>query len=365
MPVSVILFGVFILKKLELKVKFRKKRVSIKSISTVLAILSGLMFSANAFAIARHSSSAPTDTPPASVVGRWSTNASFVVVAPSWIITTRHQGGAPSTVETDGVAYNCNYNALWEGGGNQRNADIRLIKLKKADGTYANLNYCSPYTLTDENDKEVVIGGYGVGVVSKLYNYSIHYGYALDTQNGNTIMRWCRNLIEGSGSQTDNYDRESDVIFSFFDGPETSIAVEYEGMPTMYDSGGGWFIQVNSEWKLVALSRAVTIHDSYYECWFKNKTTLLDNPDYFDGVRISSYADWINETIANNTPQIDGDISRNGKVDMVDIAILSNHWKDIANDQNDWAGGSDINQDGFVDELDLVILAQNYLAIVD
>ncbi len=339
--------------------------VGVKSVSIILAILSSLVFSTNAFAIARHSSSSPTNTPPASVVGRWSTNASFVVVAPSWIVTTRHQGSSPSTVEIDGAMYNCNYNSLWEGGGDQRNADIRLIKLKKNDGTYANLSYCPPYTLTDEDNKEVVIGGYGVGIVSKLYGNNILYGYGLDTQNGNTIMRWCRNLVEGSGSQTDNYNRQSDVIFSFFDGPQTNIAVDYEGMPTMYDSGGGWFIQVGSEWKVVALNRAITIHDSYYECWFKSKTTLLDNPDYFDGVRISSYADWINETIANNTPQIDGDISKNGKVDMIDVAILSVHWNENTNDQNDWASGADINQDGAVDKLDLVILAQNWLAIAD
>ena len=92
-------------------------------------------------------------TPDANVVGRWSTNASFVVIAPNWIVTTRHQGDDDSLVNVtiDGNVYDCHYMPNGNGGP-AGNADIRFVRLTKADGNDANLpHYATPYA--DSNEK--------------------------------------------------------------------------------------------------------------------------------------------------------------------------------------------------------------------
>ena len=327
--------------------------------SIVLVIL--LSSNASTFAIARHSTDSPAQTPPNSVVGRWSTNASFVVVAHCWILTTKHQGGSPTTVTIDDILYNCHYNSQWEGGGTENNADIRLIKLTNAEGTQANLKFASPYSSTDEITQEIVIGGYGIGILAELYSSNIHYGYSLSSAGGNSTLRWCRNLIEGSGGQSDSSGRYSDILFSYFDGPNTSTIVEYEGMPTLWDSGGGWFINHDGTWKVAALNRGVETHGTYYECWFKNKSTFVNDPDFFDGIRISSYADWINQTIIDNTLTIKGDLTNDGRVDMADLALLKSEWGKLATPENNWCNGADINKDSLVDEADLAVQTQNWL----
>jgi hypothetical protein len=323
-----------------------------------------------------HDDNQPTepDKPPNAVVGRWSTNASFVVVSPKWILTTRHQGTSPATVDINGVTYNCIYNTTYWAGGPAGNADIRLIRLKNTDGSDPNLAYAAPYTTTDEISNPIVIGGYGRGRETTLYGGFPPkvYGYTWGTgaNYNNNTQRWCTNIIDGNDVAFDGI-RTSEVITADFDAPYPAAgSTQYEGIPAEYDSGGGWFIKVGSVWKAAGLTRGVEAHpnDSDWpakgESWYRTPN-LQPDPDYMDAVRISSYAAWINPIIdadCNGPGLVQGDLNGDCKVDMLDFAQLANWWlRTDCGSGNSFCNGADFQPDGDVDMIDFAFFAQNWL----
>jgi hypothetical protein len=310
-----------------------------------------------AFAIVLHPDGEPnlttwTDRPDANVVGRWSSNASFVVIAPNWIVTTRHQNTSPATVTINGVSYTCTYKTEWTGGP-AGNADFRLIRLTKADGNDANLtHYAKPYEYDDEPGKDVVIGGYGDGRGADLVKNNKVYGYQWDG-SANTSQRWCQNIVDGSGIDSSTY--TSDVIEADFDGIGDDTWTDYEGIIADHDSGGGWFIYDGNDWKVAGLSRGV---EHVEESWFRNNVSpnILD-PDGFDAVRISSYAQWINQIIQS------ADLTADDWVDFADFALFANQWQQTdCNATNNWCAGADfIPHDGAVDLDDLAVFVDHWL----
>jgi hypothetical protein len=296
-----------------------------------------------------------TDRPVNAIVGRWSSNASFVVVSPKWILTTRHQNTSPATVNVNGVTYNCIYNYQWTGGGSTNNADIRLIRLKNLDGSDPNLAYYADlYTAIDEmQHRDIVIGGYGKYRGDTLYFGQEDYGYSW-AGSSNDTLRWGQNIIDGTvtAQNADSYD--SNTVYAYFDKHGTT----YEAAPAEWDSGGGWFINQGGNWKLAALSAYVKRAD---ETWYDDPNTpSVTDPDWFLGIRISSYADWINEIIDADCPV--GDLNSDCKVNMLDFAEFANWWlhKDCVNG-NSFCNGADFQSDGDVDIIDLAFFAQNWL----
>ena len=292
-----------------------------------------------------------TDRPDPNVVGWWDINASFVVVAPNWIITTRHQNTSPSAVTIAGVSYTCHYKDEWTGGPAEKppgGADIRLVRLTTADGGNPNLaNYASPYADTNENGLPVVIGGYGKGRGSSLVDgNNVLYGYTWSGSDNQT-QRWGQNKVDGWGTGK-GAGYTSYVIEAYFDGNDVPDAQQYEAAVAEWDSGGGWFIEDGGVWKTAGLSRAVT---HFGESWFRP-------PDCIDAVRISSYADWISQTI--NVP---GDLTGDDWVDFADFAVFArNWWRSGCNEQNNWCEGADFEPtDGSVDWHDLAFLANKWL----
>jgi len=246
-----------------------------------------------ALAIINHASSGePTDTPNDAVVGRYGTNASLVVISPRYAITTRHQGSGQNVVIGGTTYYTTETN--------HASADIRILRLytdfaKTTDAALT--NYVGLFNTTDETaagNNDVVLGGHGRTRGSDLTsgNPSQVYGYDWATSpNSNTYgMHWATNLLDG-GTGTAGGTYTSDIIGGDFDGLGEGGATSYEGILAQYDSGGGMFHEVNSGWYVMALNRAVE-HNG--EAWFRNDEdpSVLD-PDAFDGVRISSYASWI------------------------------------------------------------------------
>lgn len=324
-----------------------------------------------------HDDNQPTepDKPPDAVVGRWSYNASFVVVSPRWLLTTRHQNTNPATVDINGVIYNCIYNTTYWVGGPAGNADIRLIRLKNTNGSDPNLAYyADPYTTTDEISKPMAIGGYGRGretvlqtqVGSNWYTYG--YTWGTGANYNNNTQRWCTNIIDGNDVAFEGV-RTSEVITARFDDPGTT---QYEGIPAEYDSGGGWFIKVGSVWKAAGLTRGVELHGaslSVAESWYRyppNPKQYAD-PDYMDAVRVSSYAAWINPIIdadCNGPGPVQGDLNSDCKVDMLDFAQFANWWlRTDCGSGNSFCNGADFQPDGDgdVDTTDLAFFAQNWL----
>ena len=316
-----------------------------------------------------------TDRPDSNVVGRWSSNASFVVVAPNWIITTRHQNTFPTTVTIGGISYTCHYKDEWTGGSAVEPpgiADVQLVRLTTIDGENPDLiHYASPYIGTDEHidpntgetGREIRIGGYGRGREAKLKGGIPRrvYGYTwgTDANNNNYTLRWCTNRAEDYEDSSTLASYISDVLIGYFDVPGWT---EYEGIPAEYDSGGGWFIYDSNEWKLISLTRAVTSHGDPWpengESWFRY---VLDTPrggDYMDAVRISSYAAWIYDII-----YVPGDLTGDDWVDFTDFGAFANQWgRDDCSELNNWCEGADFEPtNGSVDWDDLAFLADVWL----
>jgi hypothetical protein len=316
-----------------------------------------------AFGIVLHPDGEPnlatwTDRPDANVVGRWSSNASFAVIAPNWIVTTRHQNTSPTTVTINGVSYTCHYNTTDWTGGPTGNADIRLIRLTK-DGNDANLaNYAKPYEYDDEAGKNVVIGGYGQGRgdPNTVFYHGKEYviGYDWDGSSNNT-RRWCQNIVDANGIGGGTY--TSEVIEADFDGIGDDDYRPYEGIIALYDSGGGWFIYDSNEWRVAGLSRA-TISTFPHASTFRNPINpTLPLPDYFDAVRISAYTQWIKQIIQP------ADLMEDGWVDFADFALFANQWQRAdCNSANNWCDGADfIPHDGAVDVNDLAVFTDQWL----
>ncbi|HUT28801.1 MAG TPA: hypothetical protein VMX13_03330 [Sedimentisphaerales bacterium] len=309
-----------------------------------------------------------TDRPDSNVVGRWSSNATFVVVAPNWIITTRHQNTFPSTVNIDGISYACHYKPEWTGGPSET-ADIQLVRLTTTDGDNPELvHYTGPYTGTDEVTQEIVLGGYGDGRSAVLETAGTTYGYDWDN-SANTTLRFGTNRIKDAGAAGTAGSLTSDIITADFDGLNEGQSTIYESTVADHDSGGGWFIYDGTEWKLAGLSRAVGVHyeaghegdPAYilYEAWFRNRENpLIKEPDYLDGVRVSSYVAWILQTI-----NVEGDLTGDDWVDFADFAALAEYWRsDQCAEENDWCGGADfVPPYGVVDYSDLDYLAERWL----
>jgi hypothetical protein len=311
-----------------------------------------------------------TDRPDSNVVGWWSSNATFVVVAPNWLITTRHQISQPATVTIEANTYFCHYKDEWKGGPAENppgNADIQLIRLTTAEGGNPNLtHYASPYTNTNEKYKNIRIGGYGKGRGELLQTDGMTYGYGRD-DSGNTTLRWCTNKIKRTESNSTAGDFTSDIIVADFDGLNEGGSTIYEGTVAGHDSGGGWFIEVGDTWKLAGLSRAVGVHyeegheddPNYilYQAWFRNRADPnILQPDYLDAVRISSYAEWILDIMS-----VPGDLTGDDWVDFADFSVLAEYWFDIACGYPDWCEGADFEPDGDVDWDDLAFLLDNWL----
>ncbi|MEN6387000.1 MAG: hypothetical protein ABFD79_17610 [Phycisphaerales bacterium] len=320
-----------------------------------------LLTSSPSFAIILHPEGEPnlaiwTDKPANSVVGRWSTNASFVVISPKWIITTRHQNTCPTTLTINNVTYNCTYNSENWTGGSSANADLRLIRLKNLDGSDPNLAYAPPYQDTNEVGKYFCIGGYGKyrgDTLSSGFLKPKPYGYTWAGTSNNTL-RWGDNTIEDEDTtQTASYD--SNTLSSDFD----ETGTDYEAAPALWDSGGGWFIKQNDIWKLAALSAYV----QRYETWFDDPNQPGQNPDFFWGIRISSYAEWINSIIVPDCNEsVRGDLNSNCMVNFSDFAIIAIQWLSMdCGIENNFCYGADSEPDNDVDIIDLSVLIEHWL----
>jgi Dockerin type I domain len=300
----------------------------------------------------------PSDRPNDAAVVRWSYNASAVAIGPSWLLTTCHQNTSPTEVTIEDVTYYCVYHENWNGG-QTGIADIRLVKLLDDTGEDAQLsNFVPIHTDTNEWGKYIVMGGYGMGRGAELITGETLYGYEWDG-SANTTLRWGSNKVIGFATGGGEY--TSDVITADFDGLGEGDSTAYEGAVAEYDSGGGWFIETDSIWKVAGLSRGA---EHYGESWFRNKDKPWQlDPDDMDAVRVSSYADWILEKTADPvcTAPIPGDVHNDCKINILDLADFLAQW--LRNDCGDVSNceGADMEPDGDVDLVDFAILTGNWL----
>jgi hypothetical protein len=308
-----------------------------------------------------------SDKPADQLIGRWSYNGSFVVIAPNWIIGTRHQGTRPDTVRIGEIDYTTEYSNAWTGGpdataSSAGGMDFQLARLTAPDGSDANLtDFADIYTGNFFAGMELRLGGYGRGrgddlQATGLDGGLITYGYQWGTRV-NSELRWATNRANNVVSR--NIDgTTTPLITADFDDPGAGNPTEYEGTVAEYDSGCGWFVRVGEQWQLLGLTRGVQAHGSPWpasgESWFRRSTApdTLD-PDEIDAIRVSQreLRNWIDSTIwrANNT---NGD----GHVTDADYTI----WADNYGATNALWEMGDWNQDGSVTDADYTIWADNY-----
>jgi hypothetical protein len=301
------------------------------------------MIASAAGAVVLHSDFQPADHPANVILGRWGTNASCVVIAPNYILTTRHQGGGVGTsLQIGSVA--CKAAEIFD----NPDADLRVVRISTAVGGPVNLTqYAGLYTTFDEVGLPIVFGGYGKGRGASLYTPGgAMYGYSW-TGTDNSTLRWGSNTVSGTGA-SGLMGGLTFTLTADFGGPETGEASLAE-----YDSGGGWFASIAGQWKLLALSETAEHAD---QSWFRNAVTGASDPDSLGAVRVSSYASWINNTAKFN-PILTGDTNWDGTVNIVDMGVFAtNYGKSVG---MSWNTG-DFSGDGIVNVTDLGLMACNY-----
>ena len=95
------------------------------------------------------------------------------------------------------------------------------------------------------------------------------------------------------------------------------------------------------------------------QSWFRdsNDPNILD-PDYFDAVRLSSYSQWLYDTIP---PVLTGDLNGDDYVDFSDFAVFARYWLSYDCNAPNWCLGADTEPDGDVDYIDLAEFSYNWL----
>ncbi|AQQ70425.1 hypothetical protein SMSP2_00773 [Limihaloglobus sulfuriphilus] len=258
--------------------------------STSLYLILVCVISSSNAIVLHPDSGQPTEKPADAVIGRWDSNASFVVIAPNAIITTRHQKTTPSSVEIN----NTNY-SLGEIYTTTDNSDIQIAELVGANLA----NYVPVYTASDEENKQIILGGYGRGRdpdKDTLTGFQgKEYGYEWGSDNNETLL-WGTNTIDEIGELNGHKQLVTD-----FDGPDVSR--QYEASIADYDSGSGWFMKNDSgEWYLAGLSYATTLHydddgNRLYQSWFDSSGPGPSTQDLNYAHRLSDHGDWIDDTL--------------------------------------------------------------------
>jgi hypothetical protein len=241
---------------------------------------------------------APASTPPPTFVGRWSTNASCVVVASDMVLTTRHQGGGVgSIVQVGGVNYTVSQEWTMP---DPNSPDLRIDRLSGAAfAQYARINTAATEALQNWT---VVLGGYGMGRGATLYyqgDSNIPYGYAWDG-GGNTTLRWGENVLAGAYSCPDG-SFYTNSLTDQFNGPGNPGALADEAAIADYDSGSGWFRNTDGNWYVVGLGWGVSSNAGDFTTSWTNPADPGSGPDLNAAVRISSYAGWIQSVLPVTT----------------------------------------------------------------
>ena len=336
------------------------------------------------------------DIPQGDVVGRWA-SSSCVVINPNYVLTARHISGDIGTSVTVGQTNYVVAQIAYIG-----TADLRVTRITTPAGMPANL----PDTVAlNDNRLEkfnnyLALGGFGKGRGETLYNDSNEaYGYLW--AGSNTVLRWGSNKINGYTSIDDTY--PSTVIYGYFNAPGTR---DYEAMPAIYDSGGGWFIKDSGTWKVAGILRAAEHSGEALYNDPNYPTGAGDRPqDYFDAVRVYTYRSQI--AAIYDTPKIISGYVTNDGDGIEDVNVVADNVAGFTRTNSDgyyelwvpsgWSGEVtaaktgyifspggitynnvisdvvdadytayiDINGDGFIDWLDVKMLYDEWLSSGD
>jgi hypothetical protein len=356
----------------------RLTKISIRNGLRLVSLLL-LLMCANCMAVILHPNGEPAadfsdiSIPDPNVVGRWKGtspysecpdgyNASCVVVAPNYVITTTHQGiRSDTTVQVNGVTYSID--EYWthpndpDSGGK---VEIRLAKLRAAHLP----NHVDIYAGTSETViSDAVVGGYGVGRGTDITKTmpsgeEIVIGYNWDYTFWSTIQRWGTNQFDSIldnqvwTDQDGNPVYELDVLIMDFDGPGET---PFEAALGEHDSGGGWFLwDDDNKWKVAAITFGVERASAKVSHFLSESTANRDkydpDPDELLGIRLSKYLDFFDTNMTDVCTEIViNDLNGDCIVGIDDLLLLCSQWlnTDCTRDNN-YCDGIDIDHSGEV-----------------
>lgn len=230
-----------------------------------------------------------SDRPGDAVIGRWGGNSCAVAIAPDYAVTTIHQSGLDYSTNSSRASsmavlvfgQTVCYPTFVAAGGSGGGADLRLVKLW-ADPQHtipADLREYSRIYAGSQFSMPVVLGGLGQIRGAGLTADGVPYGYQWGGTGGNANgIHWGTNTILGQRTLG-----STAVIYGFFDSPRSGAATAQEAMPAKGDSGGGVFVKVDGQWKLLGLIEAI---DS-------NVAAAATFSDAFYAIQMGLYAQWL------------------------------------------------------------------------
>jgi hypothetical protein len=332
-------------------------RASVASLTAMIAAALFLLDGGAALGLVFHPGDEPLpdfSLPGNALIGRWGFSASFVVIGPNHIITTRHQVVWPTSVVIDGVSY-LTVPVAGGTGGPKARGDVQVVRITRSDGTDANLeDFARLFTGDSELGQEVIIGGYGKVRGLELAD-PLDYGYEWTT--GEHRLMWGRNVIDDIQVRPMGpyFTR---VVEADFDAINRGGYVAHEAGVAEWDSGGGWFL-ADETFRLVGLS-AYTQRGN--ETWFDDPATSSRyDPDWMAAIRVKDFVPWIQDILGYEP--VGGDTDRDGDVDLTDYVQARNSFsKQIAIGsewQANWQDG-DFDCDDDVDYLDYLAMKKSY-----
>jgi len=274
---------------------------------------------ASAVIVQNTGGSLPTGLP-SQTVGTWGNFAGAVAVAPSWVLTTRHQegGGLPLVdrqVVIDGQTYDANAS-------NQivldPSTDLRLVKLTDPNtGVDANLG-----SFVDLYEGSVVgqtfaVNGFGPTIGSPNGTSGFDWSGPQNNSNG---LTWGQNRIDGTNTSGQPDFMGMALLRADFDDAAGLSNVPFEATLAPGDSGGGWFIFDDGEYQLVGLTSSINndpsnIHDA--DAFFSQQ---------FFAVDIRPFVTQINNLIDNATLFTAGDYNGDNIVSQADLDLVLLNW---------------------------------------
>jgi hypothetical protein len=236
---------------------------------------------------------------------------------------TNYTGGGISNFKflLGGNTYNANASVVgnffvpagWQSSNRNLNVgqDIGLVHLTSSPNVLpANL-----YSQTDELGHVGTFVGYGYGGRGSI-------GYNQFTSD---LKRAGNNTLDVLGGASNVAGYSSNLVFIDFDNPGSatdsswgsSTPLPYEFLPTLGDSGGGLFINVNGIDYLAGID---SVGDSPID-----HNTNSDYGDVAGFTRVSQFTSWIQTvtglSLTANTPTLPGDYNGDGVVDGADYII--------------------------------------------
>jgi hypothetical protein len=222
--------------------------------------------------------------------GTWHGYGSSVLIADgSWALITGHQAANQT--------YTANAFVL-------KNADGSLRSLTTIDAVYVNPGY-APGFYDSGDDITLLHLTSRVTEVTPAVLYGSDYvrgmGYSMAgfgqagiagqaTMAYDGIKRAGNNMGNSFGGDIRLPGQGPQYIGADFDSPGSGGASALEWLGSNFDSGSGWFTQVNSQWQLAVLSTG-----GYINGVNKYGSTTL-------GVRIGNYTDWISSYVSVPEP---------------------------------------------------------------